>query len=217
VDSDDSDDDSTTTTTSSSGSDSNSNSNNSDSDDSRDDDDDDDINNESNYDRVDVSELDDLAAESDNSSVIPEPASPVTLDSPTVSTVDHEDSDSIVREDTRDPVRMSSSDRTCPNKYTHAQLQECQGKEQGSKECRRAVQFSGLPPEKLEQCHNIMANSDSPDVKEIQYNPELAKAMAQFIIEINEGATKHGASFAQNYILQKGLKKFGQAGSDATS
>jgi hypothetical protein len=41
--------------------------------------------------------------------------------------------------------------------------------------------------------------------------------MAGFIIEINEGATNHGASFAQNYILQKGLQKFGQAGSDAAS
>jgi hypothetical protein len=165
---------------------------------------------------VDASELDNLAAESDNSSDIPEPASPATLDSPTIGTVDHEDSDSIVREDTRDSVRRSSRDTTRPDKYTHAQLQECQGK-QGSKECRQAVQFSGLPPEKLEQCHNIMANSDSPDVKEIQYDPELAKVMARFIIEINEGATNHGASFAQNYILQKGLKKLGQAGSDAAS
>jgi hypothetical protein len=41
--------------------------------------------------------------------------------------------------------------------------------------------------------------------------------MARFIIEINKGATNHRASFAQNYILQKGLKKFGQAGSDADS
>jgi hypothetical protein len=127
ADSDDSDDDST----SSSSSGSNSNDNSSDTDDSGDDNDDDDIDDESNYNQADASELDDLAAKSDNSSVIPEPASPATLDSPTVSTVDHEDSDSILRKDTRDPVRRSSRDTTHPNKYTHARLQECQGKEHG--------------------------------------------------------------------------------------
>jgi hypothetical protein len=37
------------------------------------------------------------------------------------------------------------------------------------------------------------------------------------MIDINEGAINHGANFAQNYILQKGMKKFGDASSAATS
>jgi hypothetical protein len=41
--------------------------------------------------------------------------------------------------------------------------------------------------------------------------------MASYIIEIHEGANNHGASFAQNYILQKGLKKFGDAGAAAAA
>jgi hypothetical protein len=32
---------------------------------------------------------------------------------------------------------------------------------------------------------------------------------------IRQGASNHGANFAQNYILQKGLKLFGEAGSKA--
>ena len=77
----------------------------------------------------------------------------------------------------------------------------------------------------MEQCHNILwnithrdnANHAETPVKNIEYSAETAKVMARYIVEIHEGATNHGASFAQNYIMQKGLKKFVQAGADADS
>jgi hypothetical protein len=47
---------------------------------------------------------------------------------------------------------------------------------------------------------------DDSTVKEIFYSQESAKVMARFIVEIHQGTSNHGASFAQNYILQKGLK-----------
>jgi hypothetical protein len=63
----------------------------------------------------------------------------------------------------------------------------------------------------LEQCHNILADDDATIAKEVFYSEQDATMMASYIIEIHEGADNHGASFAQNYILQKGLKKFGDA------
>jgi hypothetical protein len=69
----------------------------------------------------------------------------------------------------------------------------------------------------LEQCHNIMADNDATIAKEVFYSEQDATVMASYIIEIQEGANNHGASFAQNYILQKGLKMFGDAGVAAAS
>ena len=40
---------------------------------------------------------------------------------------------------------------------------------------------------------------------------------ARFIIEINSKATVKGTSYAQQYILQKGLKVFGDRGTKAAT
>ena len=41
--------------------------------------------------------------------------------------------------------------------------------------------------------------------------------IARFIVEINSKATVKGASYAQQYILQKGLKVFGKRGTKAAT
>jgi hypothetical protein len=56
---------------------------------------------------------------------------------------------------------------------------------------------------------------DLENIQHALYSIQCARVMARYMIEINEGATNHGASFAQNYILQKGLKKFGDEGATA--
>jgi hypothetical protein len=104
-----------------------------------------------------------------------------------------------------------------PTKYVAAQLKECGKLKEcttGIKECKHLL---GVSLTQLEHCHNIMVEDDST-VKEVFYSQESAKVvMARFIVvEIHQGASNHhGASFAQNYILQKGLKLFGEAGSKA--
>ena len=54
-----------------------------------------------------------------------------------------------------------------------------------------------------------------PDAEVTEYNPQLAMVIARCMADINGKVTAHGASYAQQYILQKGLKKFKERGSDA--
>jgi len=49
----------------------------------------------------------------------------------------------------------------------------------------------------------------------INYLTELAPVFAQLIFDINYGVRRHSASFAQQFIFQKGGKKFGKHGNQA--
>ncbi|MGC8533884.1 MAG: hypothetical protein ACP5MV_04655, partial [Candidatus Parvarchaeum sp.] len=51
------------------------------------------------------------------------------------------------------------------------------------------------------------------DVEE--YNQQYAMLIAKCMAEINAKATMYGSCYGQQYILQKGLKKFKKAGEDA--
>jgi hypothetical protein len=75
-----------------------------------------------------------------------------------------------------------------------------------------------MDPE-LEVRHNLFIQSKSKKVKEDFYTEGQALLIAHLMIEMDHKATNVGgaAHFAQQYILQKGLKKFGQKGSDAAT
>ena len=49
-----------------------------------------------------------------------------------------------------------------------------------------------------------------------QYNPDVAPVIAHIMTDIHEHTTAHGASFTQQYMVQKGIKKFGAARVKAT-
>jgi len=49
----------------------------------------------------------------------------------------------------------------------------------------------------------------------INYSTELAPVFAQLIFDINYNVCRHGALFAQQFIFQKGQKKFGKLGDQA--
>ncbi len=49
-----------------------------------------------------------------------------------------------------------------------------------------------------------------------QYSPSDAMLMARLMYDLNTRAVREGASFAQQYLLNKGLKIFGQKGRDAS-
>ncbi|MEE3584770.1 hypothetical protein, partial [Pseudomonas aeruginosa] len=56
-----------------------------------------------------------------------------------------------------------------------------------------------------------------PDQEQvIEYGSEKAMLIARLIQDITMNVNEHGASFAQQYILQKGLKVFGKKGHDAS-
>jgi len=63
----------------------------------------------------------------------------------------------------------------------------------------------------LEECHNL----DSEEAWTQDYRTSRAPVLAQFIIEMREKVQEEGASFAQQYMLQRGLKEFGKSGADA--
>ena len=56
--------------------------------------------------------------------------------------------------------------------------------------------------------------------EEIEYNVNLAQIIGQIMVDINSAITTRGLdiveSFAQQYMLDAGLKKFGNKGEQAT-
>jgi len=64
----------------------------------------------------------------------------------------------------------------------------------------------------IEFLHNMVP---LPIHHSINYSTELAPVFAQLIFDINYGICHHGASFAQQFIFQKGQKKFGKRGNQA--
>ena len=64
-------------------------------------------------------------------------------------------------------------------------------------------------------CHSLGTPELFLEAEVTEYNPQLAMVIARCMADINGKVTVHGASYAQQYILQKGLKKFKKRGSDA--
>jgi hypothetical protein len=67
----------------------------------------------------------------------------------------------------------------------------------------------------LEYCHNLVAQVKPDEEMIVEYGSNEAMLIARFIQDIMN-VNKHGASFAQQYMLQKGLKAFGNRGHEAS-
>jgi hypothetical protein len=76
---------------------------------------------------------------------------------------------------------------------------------------KRRVSFAEDELRQLEYCHNLVAQ-----VKPDEYGSNEAMLIARFIQDITMNVNKHGTSFAQQYMLQKGLKVFGKKGHKAS-
>jgi hypothetical protein len=63
----------------------------------------------------------------------------------------------------------------------------------------------------LELQHNLFV-SGAQLANKLEYSPQMALVAARFIDEIKMKVNQQGASFAQQYVLQKGLKQFGERG-----
>jgi hypothetical protein len=66
----------------------------------------------------------------------------------------------------------------------------------------------------LEYCHNLFTQGAVEDSK--GYEPMEAMLMARLMNDLNRKITEHGASFVQQYLVDKGLKVFGKRGYDAS-
>jgi hypothetical protein len=79
---------------------------------------------------------------------------------------------------------------------------------------KNRVTFKSEPDMHLEYCHNQIAQTKPNESKEFDVSD--AMLMARLINDLNIKIIKKGASFAQQYLLNKGIKVFGQRGRDAS-
>jgi hypothetical protein len=80
---------------------------------------------------------------------------------------------------------------------------------------RRKVSFEKDESIRLEYCHNLIAQT-KPDESQIEvYDPSDAMLVTRLIDDLNNKITTQGASFAQQYLIKKGLKVFGHEGRNA--
>ena len=106
----------------------------------------------------------------------------------------------------------SSRIATEPDRLTYDSMSHHQEKKS------RTVHFEDEEWYQMELCHNLItkAMNVSPNPEEdIAYSPQMALIMARLICDINSKTSRQGASFAQQFILQKGIKKFGHHGKAA--
>jgi hypothetical protein len=79
---------------------------------------------------------------------------------------------------------------------------------------KKKVTFKSKPDSiQLEYCHNLIAQTKPNESKE--YSPSDAMLMARLINDLNIKIIEKGASFAQQYLVNKGIKVFGQTECDA--
>jgi hypothetical protein len=87
---------------------------------------------------------------------------------------------------------------------------------QNDKKILKKVAFAEDELKQLEYCHNLVCQVKPEKEKIIEYGSCQAMLIARFIQDITMNINQHGASFAQQYMLQKGLKVFGEKGHDAS-
>ena len=80
----------------------------------------------------------------------------------------------------------------------------------------KCVKFREDKVKKLEYCHNLIVQTTNDSNNTIEYGYDEAMLMTRLISDITKGVMEHGASFAQQYMLEKGLKIFGPRGHDAS-
>jgi hypothetical protein len=80
---------------------------------------------------------------------------------------------------------------------------------------KRRVTFAEDKLRQLEYCHNLVAQVKADEEMILEYGSNKAMLIARFIQDRMMNVNKHGASFTQQCMLQKGLKVFGNKGHEA--
>jgi hypothetical protein len=87
---------------------------------------------------------------------------------------------------------------------------------QNDKKTIKKVAFAEDELKHLEYCHNLVCQVKPEKEKIIEYGSCQAMLIARFIQDIMMNNNQHRASFAQQYMLQKGLKVFGEKRHDTS-
>jgi hypothetical protein len=164
---------------------------------------------EDQYDPIDQQEIDELLADNNAPPRAPE-----------------EDANPII-EDAAEPEPEAQDEPEEANAVSDDEPPEAAAEEETVQETGRPRRNVG-PPERfvpgliqrqsrLEHCHNLITQVSPNPKEDVAYNPQTAMVIARTMVEINAKATAEGACYAQQYILQKGLKVFGKKGSEAAT
>jgi hypothetical protein len=77
---------------------------------------------------------------------------------------------------------------------------------------QKKVSFESDADLELEYHHNLITHNEPDEGQRKEYSPSDAMLMARLIYDLNTRVVREGASFAQQYLLNKGLTIFGQKG-----
>jgi hypothetical protein len=81
---------------------------------------------------------------------------------------------------------------------------------------QKKVNFKCDAEQELEYHHNLITQNEPDGGQSKEYSPSDAILMARLIYDLNTRVVREGAPFAQQYLLNKGLKIFVQKGRDAS-
>ena len=65
-------------------------------------------------------------------------------------------------------------------------------------------------------CHNLTTQVSPNPEQDVEHSCNFAMLTARTMDKFNQRTTMHGASFAQQCVLKKGLQKFGKKGTTAS-
>jgi hypothetical protein len=77
---------------------------------------------------------------------------------------------------------------------------------------KKKVIFKSDVDMQLEYCHNLVTQTQPNDGQSKRYTPSDAMLMARLMYDLNTRIVREGAPFAQQYLLTKEVKIFGQKG-----
>jgi hypothetical protein len=80
---------------------------------------------------------------------------------------------------------------------------------------QKKVNFECDAEQELKYHHYLISQNEPDEGQSKEYSPSDAMLMARLIYGLNTRVVREGAFFAQQYLLNKGLKIFGQKGRDA--
>ena len=84
-------------------------------------------------------------------------------------------------------------------------------------ESMQAKGSNGSDIHETEYCHNLIAHVHPNPNKDVEYKNTHAMLIARCMDDINNRVTTRGASFAQQFLLHKGLKVFREHGHEAAT
>jgi hypothetical protein len=82
---------------------------------------------------------------------------------------------------------------------------------------KKRVIFESDVDVQSEYCHNLVTQTKLNESQSKEYSLSDAMLMARLIYDLNTKIVREGASFAQQYLLNKGLEILGQKGQDASN